>query len=231
MDTMISMNIIRRAGVLIAGLSTKGKVMGPTSRVAALIVLTTAGLAPAVTTMAGAAVASATAQAAGTNLVLNGGFERPANCPQICEYAAGSTAIPHWTVGGNSVDITAANYWQPAQGTQSLDLSGAASGSVTQQVATTAGTSYILKWSMAGNPVCGQKVKTMDVFWNGALADSLKFNTTNHTQASMGWVRRHITVTAKGSTSSVEFADATPDDSRCGAVLDKVSLSLDPPHK
>jgi hypothetical protein len=127
-------------------------------------------------------------------------------------------------VGGNSVDVTSNSYWQPAKGSQSVDLSGSASGSVKQKVATTLGDTYVLKWYLAGNTACGQSIKKMHVYWNGKLVDSVQFNTTGHTPADMGWVSRHITVEAKGSTSSIEFADATPDHSPCGAVLDAVSL-------
>jgi choice-of-anchor C domain-containing protein len=159
------------------------------------------------------------------NLIANGNFSQPAcGGSGICEFFSGSTAIPHWTVGGSSVDITSANYFKPATGKASVDLSGSAPGSVTQQVATAAGGLYLLTWKMAGNLECGQAVKTMEVYWNGTLADTLEFNTSGHTTSSMGWVSRHITVAANSSVSSVEFADATPDKSRCGATLDEVSL-------
>jgi choice-of-anchor C domain-containing protein len=157
------------------------------------------------------------------NLVLNGGFAEPA-CSSVCEVEGGSTGIPHWTVGGNSVDIISSSYFEPAAGSQSADLSGAAPGTLTQTATTTAGSTYRLRWHMAGNPVCGQQVKTMDVYWDGVLSDTLKFSTSVHTVKSMGWVTRQITVTASSSASSIEFADATPDHSQCGVTLDEVSL-------
>lgn len=157
------------------------------------------------------------------NLVMNGAFGEPA-CTGVCEFGAGNTGIPHWTVGGNSVDVVSANYSEPAAGSQSIDLSGSGSGTLTQVVATTTGASYILKWEIAGNPVCGQQIKTMDVYWDGVLADTLKFSTADHNVTSIGWVTRQIKVTANSSASSIQFADATPDDSWCGATLDDVSL-------
>jgi choice-of-anchor C domain-containing protein len=157
------------------------------------------------------------------NLVLNGGFTEPA-CSSVCEVGARSTEIPHWTVGGNSVDIIPSGYFEPAAGSQSVDLSGGAPGTLTQTVTTAAGSTYLLRWHMAGNPVCGQQFKTMDVYWDGVLEDTFKFSTSGHTVKSMGWVTRQITVTANSSASSIKFADATPDHSQCGATLDEVSL-------
>jgi choice-of-anchor C domain-containing protein len=166
---------------------------------------------------------SGLARASG-DLIKNGSFGTPVCGAGVCEYGIGSTAIPHWRVGGNSVDLVSSAYFQPAVGNQSIDLSGSTPDSVTQQVATAAGTAYVLSWHLAGNPACGQSVKTMQVSWNGTVVDTLTFNTTGHSTASMGWKYRKITLTVSGSTSTVSFADATPDGSPCGATLDNVVL-------
>lgn len=171
--------------------------------------------------LSGAAPASATAV---PNLVKNGGFEEPAGCNPFCEYDAGSTAMPHWVIGGNSIDLVNTGYFQAAFGSQSVDLSGSAPGSVEQTVDTTSGVTYHLKWYMAGNPYCGQPVKTMRVYWNGNLIAAPRFDTTGHSPSDMGWVSHEKKVTAEGSTSTIEFADDTPDMSQCGATLDEVSL-------
>jgi choice-of-anchor C domain-containing protein len=195
------------------------------------------GAAVAAAALIAGIVTAAWPSAPPVNLILNAGFENQkppctdADNNGICEYDQGSTAIPYWTVGGNSVDITTDNSFQSATGNTSVDLSGSASGSLTQKVATTAGSAYILKWRMAGNTACGQKTKTMEVYWNGVRLGTFGFNTSNHTTKSMGWVTRQITVTAGAQESSVEFADATPGNavaaglnSACGATLDDVSL-------
>jgi choice-of-anchor C domain-containing protein len=166
------------------------------------------------------------ASAATTNLIVNGSFESPSiwQSNLLVEYDAGSTAMPGWTVGGNSVDLTGKNYWEAEDGDQSLDLSGSAPGSVSQTVSTTPGANYTLTWYMAGNTNCGQPVKTMHVLWNGTLIDSPSFNDSGDSNTSMGWIQQQINVTATGTSSVVEFADATPDMSECGAALDNVSL-------
>jgi len=159
------------------------------------------------------------------NLVVNGGFELPSDgSSTYIEYAGGSTAIPGWTVGGNSVDVTSTSYWEADQGTQSLDLAGSAPGSVTQTVATTPGATYTLSWALAGNTNCGASVKTMDVGWNGTVVDAPTFDTTGHSNSSMGYVDEQVTVTATGPSSQITFADATAGDTLCGPVLDNVAL-------
>lgn len=172
------------------------------------------------------AAAAETAAAPAGNLIVNGSFENPSiwQSNSLVEYNGGSTAMPGWTVGGNSVDLTAASYWTAEDGNQSLDLAGSASGSVAQTVTTTPGKDYTLSWYLAGNTNCGQAVKTLAVSWDGALADALAFDTTGHGNQAMGWVRRALIVKATGSSSVVGFADATPDNSQCGAVIDSVSL-------
>jgi choice-of-anchor C domain-containing protein len=206
----------------------------------AFIVLAIAASISGIVTSAGSATASAvhgTAQrATASNLVKNGSFENPvvaSPCPNggegnptpgICTYLGGSTGIPGWSVGGNSVDVTAASVWKAAAGHQSIDLSGSGPGSLKQVIATTKGKHYVLQWSMAGNWDCGQKVKSMVVYWDGIIVKALNFNTTGHGPSSMGWVPRQVKVVAAGRSSTIEFADATADQSICGATLDNVSL-------
>jgi choice-of-anchor C domain-containing protein len=172
------------------------------------------------------AFAASTSSGASGNVVVNGSFERPVVCPgQFNEYDRSSTAITGWVVGGNSVDLVCHTYFAAAAGRQSIDLAGSTSGSVSQGVATTPGDRYTLTWHMAGNTNCGQTVKTMHVLWNGKLVDAPSFNMTGRNNAQMGWVKRSLSVTAVSATSTIEFADATPDHCECGATLDNVSLT------
>jgi hypothetical protein len=92
-------------------------------------------------------------------------------------------------------------------------------------VDTTPGANYTLSWYMAGNTNCGQSIKTMDVYWDGTLVDAPTSNDTSDSSTSMGWVQLQLDVQAAGASSVVEFADATPDQSQCGAALDNVSLT------
>lgn len=182
---------------------------------------------PASITSSSARLTAATAvtDSAGANLVVNGSFESPSQASAVTEYSAGSTDMPGWTVGGNSVDLVGSSYFQAEDGNQSLDLSGSTSGSVSQTVTTAPGSDYTLTWYMAGNPNCGQPVKTMQVSWDGQVVATRTFDTSTTTATSMGWTEEQLNVQATGTSSVLEFTDATPDASQCGATLDNVSLS------
>ena len=157
------------------------------------------------------------------NLILNGSFEQPRQASDAA-LSPSTGGLTDWTIGGDSVNLDGSGYWQAEDGIQSLDLSGNAPGSVSQTVnGTTSGTTYTLSWYLAGNPECGQAVKTMDVYWNGTLVAEPSFDTTGHTHLSMGWVEGQVNVVATGS-DTVEFADTPSDQSSCGANLDDVSL-------
>lgn len=77
---------------------------------------------------------------------------------------------------------------------------------------------------MAGNWDCGQAVKSMAVYWDGAVRKAFAFDTTGDSATHMGWKYELLILAADSPTSSVTFADITPDDSICGATLDNVSL-------
>jgi choice-of-anchor C domain-containing protein len=182
-----------------------------------------AGIVPAQSAGAITARSAARLAAAATaNLITNGSFESPAT--GFAEYGAGDTSMPGWTVETGTVDQVRSD-WTPQDGSQSLDLAGADSGSVQQTASTTAGNAYALTWWLAGNTNCGNTRKTLPVSWNGKVITSPVFDTTGHSNASMGWIQQEIYVTATGSSSTLRFGDATQqDDTRCGAAIDNVAL-------
>jgi hypothetical protein len=68
--------------------------------------------------------------------ILNGSFEFGSfSGPSFDTLSGGSTAINGWTVGGDSIDWIG-SYWQPGDGSRSIDLSGNNLGSISQQFAT-----------------------------------------------------------------------------------------------
>jgi len=161
------------------------------------------------------------------NLIVNGTFDLPVLSGGYQGYAAGSTAITGWVIGGGTppggtnVWIISGNYWQPGPGSkQSLELTGPGpEGSVSQTVATTPGYAYLLQWEMAGDVLATNPpvpVKKMNVLWNGKLVKTATFNITGHSSSSMGWVHVAISVTATGPKSTVEFQDATQSGMRRG---------------
>ncbi len=198
-------------------------------------------------TLAGSTFGTATVSAAATNsipsgavaasapnLVVNGNFSRPAQVKDSYETVYPSAEkIPGWTVGGDSVDLMGSTYFTlpsaSSSGSQAVDLSGSAPGSLTQTISTTPGTSYALTWYEAGNPDCGQSLKVMHVAWGNKplakLIASPSMSTKGRTRSSMGWSQESQTVVASSALSVLGFADATPDQSACGPVVADVSLT------
>ncbi len=197
-------------------------------------------------TVSGAAtnsVPSGAVAASAPNLVVNGDFSRPVQQKNSYEtvYPA-AQKIPGWTVGGDSVDLMGSTYFTlpsgSSSGSQAVDLSGSAPGSLTQTISTTPGTSYELTWYEAGNPDCGQSLKVMHVAWGNKplakLIASLSMSTKGRTRSNMGWSQKSQTVVASSALSVLGFADATPDQSACGPVVADVSLTAEQsssPHR
>ncbi len=230
----ISIGDLRRAGGLLAWLGAFVGRRG--SQIARRATVASHSAAAGVVLIAAMSVAAAQHGAFGLpalvstrNLILNGSFESPRVCPTgYVTIFKPSSELTDWTQGDVSVDLIC-TYWKSENGKQSLDMSGTPGpGEITQIVPTVAGTAYDLSWYLAANPTCGQPVKTLDVFWGGRLVDAPTFDATGHDNDTMGWERQQITVVATSSTTSVGFADATPDKSTCGSALDNVTLRQAP---
>ena len=76
------------------------------------------------------------------------------------ELSTGSTTITGWTVTAGNVDWVDGSYWGAADGSKSVDLDGSAAGAVSQTLATTIGDTYVVEFSLAGNPEGNPAVKT-----------------------------------------------------------------------
>jgi choice-of-anchor C domain-containing protein len=136
------------------------------------------------------ALGAATAQA---NLITNGSFEEGTPPGQYLTVNAGGTAITGWTVGSGGVDYIG-SYWQAADGSRSVDLSGNAPGFVSQSFATTAGATYTVSFYLAGNPD-NSADKTIRVTYGPNENDFKDFTFTQagHTLSNMGWVKEEFT--------------------------------------
>lgn len=171
-----------------------------------------------------------TCPACGANLIVNGNFSRPV-VNGYDTISASAQGLPGWTVGSDSVDVIGRAFWPPPPGSprasQSIDLSGGAPGRITQAVLTAPGSRYLLKWYGAGNYGCGQSPKVMHVWWDRKLVAAPTMSTTGQNSSSMAWSPESQVVTASSARSVLEFADATPDKSSCGAVVADVSLTPD----
>jgi choice-of-anchor C domain-containing protein len=157
------------------------------------------------------------AQAA--NIVVNGDFESPAVAALFNTYAAGAS-VGGWSVSRHSVDLVGSE-WVAAKGQQSVDLNGLAIGSLFQNLPTTPGQSYVLRFALAGNPGGPSGIKTVHVDLGGT-ADTLTFDATGRSAADMGWTYHEIPITADGSVVRLAFTSLTV--GVHGPVLDDVSV-------
>ncbi|HPA20416.1 MAG TPA: DUF642 domain-containing protein [Verrucomicrobiae bacterium] len=150
-------------------------------------------------------------------LVVNGSFEDPIIGGQGQTFYGGITG---WTISG-SIDILR-NYWENADGLQSIDLSGLEAGSISQWIPTEVGGSYVLSYSMAGNPDGG--IKQMVVLWGGSVLETNTFDTAGQSIGNMGWLDYQHVVTSSSNFTQLQFVSLTV--GNAGPALDSVSLVI-----
>jgi choice-of-anchor C domain-containing protein len=184
------------------------------------VALSVAALAPA--------AQARTANPGTTPLVANGGFETPAiPANAFIRYGVGSTIGP-WRVTEGNVDLTGANFWQTADGRQSLDLEGSESGRIEQQIAIRIGGCYTVTFALAGNPDGGPMIKrgfarvSQQTIGHPTVQKNFVYNTTGKTRANMGYVAERFRFRALASTATLTFASTTG--GGYGPVVDAVSV-------
>lgn len=162
------------------------------------------------------------------NLLINGSFESwPTRVPSYVTIPAGSTEIPGWTVTGTSVDLVGG--WQQGSGLLSLDLDGTpGSGGVEQTFATVPGQWYSVEFLLAGNPECGNPIKSIRVDAAGS-SNTLSFNTTGHSFDAMGWEPHSWCFQAVASVTTLAITSLTTSGSNCGPALDAVVVEVSVP--
>jgi len=160
------------------------------------------------------------------SLLQNGSFELGTD-PNLSgngftTLAAGSTAITGWTVGNvGSIDYIG-SYWQAAQGSRSLDLSGDGPGSIFQTINVVPGQTYRVTFEVAGNTDNGPDLKTL-ITTTGA---TFQFSVAGNSHSNMGWVLKSFDFTASGPTETLTFQSTT--DGPWGPALDNVSVAAVP---
>jgi choice-of-anchor C domain-containing protein len=166
----------------------------------------------------------------GPNLLVNPSFERPpVSDPSEFDSFLPGQRIPGWRIGGTrdsggGIDLIGPLFWEPAAGSQSVDLSYFDAGSVRQRVVLRPGHRYRLRFSLAGNPDGGTSVKRMTVRWGrSAKAKAVfAFDTAGHSRESLGWSRHSLQLKATTKRSTFTFRSLQRDP--FGPVLDAVSL-------
>ena len=166
-------------------------------------------------------------------LLANGGFEAP-GIPgnSFIRYGTGSTIGP-WRVSQGNVDLTGANFWQSADGRQSLDLEGSESGTVEQHLATRIGGCYTVTFALAGNPDGGPTVKrgfarvSQHTLGHPTIQKNFIFNSAGKSRGNMGYVPQRFRFRALASSGTLTFASTTG--GGYGPVIDAVNVTQSNP--
>ncbi len=166
--------------------------------------------------------------AAVPNLVNNGDFSIPKPFSAANVETGSGYTISGWTVPTTGVQDWASTAMQiPGTIKQAVKLYLQGSSSISQTVATVPGTTYQLEWYAAGEPG-GPAVIDLHVLWNSSVVASQSFTTTGYTLNKMNWALHKTIVTATSTSSTLEFADATPNNtSGIGPMVTGVTLAAD----
>jgi hypothetical protein len=160
----------------------------------------------------------------GSELLINGGFEDPQDVsPET--HSAYSGSLPGWAIATN-IDVSSASLlgvgYEVSEGTQALDINGGGAGSITQSLATTAGTAVrlSLKYTFNLNPASSSpKFKRATINWNGVPVDTLEWDAT--IDRNRVWKPYSIDLVATGR-DILNFRSLI--DGNAGIMIDEVSI-------
>lgn len=157
----------------------------------------------------------------------NGSFEAGSVNPGggFVPLGGGSGAVTGWTTGGGGIDYIG-GYWQPSNGSRSVDLSNLSAGSIFQTFDTVAGQLYTVTFDMAGNTDGGALIKDMTVQATGGLLANFSFDRTGKTHANMGWISLSYSFVATGSSTTLTFTSL--ENNPYGPALDNVAVTAVP---
>jgi choice-of-anchor C domain-containing protein len=151
------------------------------------------------------------------NLIKNGSFELGPDPGGFSTIKAGETTIPNWTVTGNTVDVIG-SYFPSSNGKRCIDMDGTPGpGGLEQTIPTIPGKEYIVHFDLGANPQCEPDLKKLEVL---AAGQKVLFTHTSKTD----WEHKSWSFTASGPETTIEFLSRDPEGSRCGALLDNVSV-------
>ncbi len=162
-------------------------------------------------------------------LLSNGAFEAP-NVPPgaFIRYGTASSVGP-WRVAQGNVDLAGPNFWQAADGHQSLDLEGSEPGTIEQTLNTRIGGCYTLTFALAGNPDGGPAVKrgfarvAQNTIGHPTVQKNFMFNSAGKSRSNMGYVQQKFRFRALAPTSTLTFSSTTG--GGYGPVIDAVAVT------
>ena len=141
---------------------------------------------------------------------------------------AGSTALTDWTIDSGSIDWVG-SYWQAADGSRSIDLNGNETGAISQTLTTTIGNTYVVTFSLSGNPDGPPTAKMLTVGATGAPTAPYTFDTAaaGNTLANMKWVEQTYSFLATSSSTVLSFTSTIA--GPWGPALDNVNVTENVP--
>jgi len=162
----------------------------------------------------------------GTERVTDGSFEQP-DIPAEYVLLESPATIGAWTVAAGSVDLTG-GYWETPDGKQSVDLTGTSRGTLRQEIQTTPGQPYVVRFAVSGHPLGPPEetpdVKQMSVYWAGQAVAPVYFDIAGRTTYDMGWRYHQYEVTGPAGAASAALEFRSTIDGFYGPVIDMVSV-------
>lgn len=177
-----------------------------------------------------AAVLALSVAPASAAVIRNGSFETTSGVRDggVTTLDAGSSSIKYWTVDSGSVDLVNSRYWNVSAGSNSVDLSGEDSGSISTGIfGLTVGRLYTVMFDIAGNPDGGPKTKqiTAGVSAVGIVRPPKTFSTVQaESRDTMNWASRIFTFTAFAPTQLLTFRALGT--SSYGVAIDNVRIAV-----
>ena len=157
------------------------------------------------------------------NLISNGTFNCPSCGTPFETLSNGSSAIPNWSVTGNSVDLIT-TYWQaPLLSGNSVDLNGNAAGGVSQSFVTGTGREYRVTFYLSGNPDPGPGVVKTAAVSAGNFNQDFTFDTSTVSKANMFWALQSFVFLAVADSTTLSFSGLGADQA-WGAAIGNVSV-------
>ena len=195
----------------------------PTTGITGLVAGTTRVTATATDAGGNTSEFAANAVTAALAPLANGGFEVATIQPAsgFRSYLGGATDITGWVVRRNGVDHIGTALWQPAEGSNSVELNRNNIGGMQQTVLTVPGQTYTLAFSTAGHPTCGFPVKSITVSAAGASA-TYSFSVAGRSFTDMGWREDTLSFTATSEATTLVFDGQAGHN--CGPAVDNVRL-------
>ena len=154
------------------------------------------------------------------NLVQDGSFEGTPRTTCLGQ------SFGAWAVERGAVDFT--DDFIAADGRNSVDLSGSffcsltLDGSIYQDLPTTPGALYRLRFALAGNVDSDPQIKEMQLRWGDSDVATLFFDTAGRSRSNMGWTYYEYLLSATFATTRLTFR--TPILTGFGPVIDDVSV-------